>query len=97
MFEVSVHETGEIILSGRFDAIQVEKAKSVFDTIQATTKVNFRDLEYISSAGLGVLLATQKRLNHAGHGLQLINLNKYVLNVFQYAGFDNIFKIEKSI
>jgi anti-anti-sigma factor len=94
MLEVTRDEKGEIALSGRFDALQVEKVKPVLDQITTSAIINFKELEYISSAGLGTLLATQKRLMGSGHALTLVNLNSYVLNVFKYAGFDTIFKIE---
>lgn len=94
MFEAKISETKEIVLSGRFDASQVDKARAVFNQITESAVVNFKDLEYISSAGLGVLLAAQKRLNGSGHSLKLIRFNKHVGDVFRYAGFNMIFEIE---
>jgi anti-sigma B factor antagonist len=94
MFDVTINEKGEVLLSGRFDASQAEKAKKVFDRIDESGIVDFKDLEYISSAGLAVLLATQKRLSESGKRLKLVNMNKYIGNVFRYAGFDTIFEIE---
>ena len=94
MFEARISENREILLSGRFDASQVEKAKAVFDTIAQSGIVDFKDLEYISSAGLGVLLSTQKRLSESGNSLKLINMNKHIQDIFRYAGFDTVFEIE---
>lgn len=94
MFNVKIVDPGQIVLSGRFDASQVEKAKGVFNKINNTCTVDFNDLEYISSAGLGVLLLTQKRLSESGNGLKLTNINKHIRDVFRYAGFDKIFKID---
>jgi anti-anti-sigma factor len=51
-------------------------------------------LTYISSAGLGLLFATQKRLVDTGDALELINLNPHIREIFQIAGFDNIFVID---
>jgi anti-sigma B factor antagonist len=94
MFSASMPEEGRVSLSGRFDAAQVEKARTVFDLVKASTVVDFAELEYISSAGLGILLMTQRRLRESGAGsLRLINLNKHIRDVFQYAGFDKIFEI----
>jgi anti-anti-sigma factor len=94
MFDMKFGEKSEILLSGRFDASQVDKARTVFDTINESKIVDFTDLDYISSAGLGVLLMTQKRLKDKGDELVLQNLNKHIREVFKYAGFDMIFKIE---
>jgi anti-sigma B factor antagonist len=93
MFNVELREGDLVVLSGRFDAAQVEKAQAVFDRITQTCRVDFENLEYISSGGLSVLLSTQKRLSEAGHELRLQNMNKHIREVFQYAGFDMIFKI----
>jgi anti-sigma B factor antagonist len=94
MLQIEMNEKGNIVLSGRFDASQVDKAKRVFTNISTSSTVDFKDLEYISSAGLGVLLFTQKRLNESGNSLKLINMNKHIQDVFRYAGFHMIFEIE---
>lgn len=94
MLDIKIGEKSEILLSGRFDASQVDKAKSVFNDIHASKTVDFSELDYISSAGLGVLLMTQKRLKNVGHQLILKNMNKHIREVFKYAGFDMIFQIE---
>jgi anti-sigma B factor antagonist len=95
MFSIAQGEQGEIILAGRFDASRVDEANAVFDRLTATTRVNFSGLEYISSAGLGVLLKTQKRLAGTGQALILYNMNKLIRDVFRIARFDIIFKIEE--
>ena len=95
MFSIARGEQGEIILGGRFDASRVDEANAVFDRVTATTRVNFSGLEYISSAGLGALLKTQKRLAGTGQALILYNMNKLIRDVFRIARFDIIFKIEE--
>lgn len=94
MFDANLTDGGEVRLSGRFDASQVDKARSVFDGIAMTCVVDFTNLDYISSAGLSVLLLTQKRLGQSGQCLKLRNLNVHIQQVFQYARFDMIFDIE---
>ncbi len=94
MFEIRLEPNGEIRLQGRFDATQVEKAFEIFNQISKTTTIDFSDLDYISSAGLSVLLKTQKRLKSEGHELIIKNLNRHIREIFKYAGFDLIFKIE---
>jgi Anti-anti-sigma regulatory factor (antagonist of anti-sigma factor) len=94
MFELTITEDGQIHLSGRLDASQAESAKKEFDKVTLSAVVNFKDLDYISSAGLGILFAAQKRLKDAGQGLKLINMNQHIRDVFRYARFDLIFEIE---
>jgi len=95
MFSIGRGEQGEIVLRGRFDASRADEANAVFDRLTDTTRVNFSGLEYISSAGLGVLLKTQKRLAGTGKALILYNMNKLIRDVFRIARFDIIFKIEE--
>lgn len=92
-FQARIMENGDLALVGRFDASQIEEARKTFEKITASATVDFKELEYISSAGLGILLATQKRLTQGGAALTLINMNKHVRDVFMYSGFDRIFKI----
>lgn len=95
MFDIRITPDGLIQLSGRFDAAQVAKAREVFDRVHRSHMVDFAELEYISSAGLGVLLLTQKRLAELGERLTIRNMNPHIRNVFRLAGFDTIFEIEE--
>jgi anti-anti-sigma factor len=93
MFDIKT-DGGEIKLLGRFDATQVERAREIFGTISSSSVVDFSRLDYISSAGLGVLLGAQKRLAESGRGLKLIRMNHHIREIFRIAGFDRIFEIE---
>ncbi len=94
MFKIQRAENGDVVLSGRLDASQADAATAVFSTVTESCTVDFTDLEYISSMGLGVLLATQKRLNEKGHGLRLVNLSPHLSDLFRLAGFNLLFDIE---
>lgn len=94
MFDIRIEDGGNVVLSGRLDAAQVEKAHEVLNRVTKSTIVDFKDLQYISSAGLGVLLAAQKRLSQSGNKLKLINMSSHIKDVFHYARFDMIFEIE---
>jgi len=87
-------ESDQVILAGRFDATQVETASAVFGEVQESVTVRFDGLEYISSAGLSVLLHTQQRLARGGHVLRLAGMTPHVRLVFEYAGLDTVFPIE---
>lgn len=94
MFEIDYGGDGEIVCSGRLDAAQCVKAQSFMDEIADTRTLDFSALEYISSAGLGILLKTQKRLAESGAALKIINVNNHIYDVFRYSGFNTIFDIE---
>jgi anti-sigma B factor antagonist len=94
MFDIKRDENGQILLVGRLDASQVDTLNHVLDQVLESCTIDFGDLTYISSAGLGVLLAAQKRLKDRGHGLTFINMNKHIKDIFILAGFDLIFKID---
>lgn len=94
MFDTRILENGVIELIGRLDASQTEKANVVFSLITTSRTLDCKELEYISSAGLGVLLATQQRLRTTGNGLKLTHLNKHIRDIFMFTGFEKIFTIE---
>ena len=94
MFDIDFGDQGQIIFSGRLDASQAEKAQAFLDAIPEPQVADLAALEYLSSAGLGVLLKTQKRLMGGGGGLKLVNVSNHINDIFRYSGFDQIFDIE---
>ena len=54
--------------------------------------LDFADLEYISSAGLRVLLAAQKIMNRQGR-MKIVRVNEIVREVFDVTGFSDILTI----
>ena len=94
MFDISFGENGHVICSGRLDAAQSEKAEAFLAGLGASSTLDFEHLEYISSAGLAILLKTQKRLSESGAALKIINVNKHIHDIFRYSGFNAIFEIE---
>lgn len=93
MFDIQT-DRGDIKLLGRFDASQAVRAREIFGTISESAVVDFSHLDYISSAGLGVLLGAQKRLAESGKGLKLTGMSRHIREIFRIAGFDHIFEIE---
>lgn len=85
---------GVVIVAGRLDAAQAPAAQAFLDGVQGTITLDASRLEYISSAGLGVLLKTQKRLLAGGGKLRLAGVGKHLRDIFVYSGFDQIFEIE---
>ena len=93
MLDIEQGADGTMALVGRLDAAQAPKMQAALDALTGAARLDFSRLEYVSSAGLGVLLKTQKRLGASG-GLTLVNVNPHILDVFRYSGFDQIFRIE---
>lgn len=56
--------------------------------------IDFANLEYISSAGLRVLIATQKKLKPEDIPMTIKNVNDTINEIFRMSGFDKILKIE---
>jgi anti-anti-sigma factor len=94
MFAIQYGDDGIIVCTGRLDAAQCTKGQAFMDEIVKSSTLDFANLEYISSAGLGILLKTQKRLAESGAALKIINVNKHIHDVFRYSGFHAIFDIE---
>jgi len=94
MLSIETGAPGTVVLSGRFDAAQCAAAQTHLDKLSGVVTLDCGRLDYISSAGLGVLLKTQKRLMAAGGKLRLTRVSRHLRDVFQYSGFDRIFEIE---
>ncbi len=93
MFNVTLENGNKINIAGRFDAAQVDKVRGILDRVTDDCTVDFQNLEYISSAGLGSLLNFYSRLQGTGHSLKLKNLNKHVRGVFKHSKLDSVFTI----
>jgi anti-anti-sigma factor len=86
-----------VALAGRFDAQSAgdveESFKIALDGGANKILVDMAEVEYISSAGLRVLLSTAKKLTGSSGKLVLCGLKPYVREVFEVAGFTTIFMI----
>ena len=93
MFDIRRGANGEVLMSGRLDAAQVERVREELKSQTTSCEVNFEKLDYISSAGMGVLLGVQKRLSESGNGLTLTHMNRHIRELFNIAGFHHVFTI----
>lgn len=86
-------------VSGRLETItapELEEAlKTGLDGIAGLT-LDFTELDYISSAGLRVVLFAQKKMTAAGGKMKILNPNEIVSEIFDVTGFSDILDIEKS-
>ena len=85
-----------IALEGRLDTTTApELEKELKDSLDAATELtlDFGKLDYISSAGLRVLLSAHKAMVKKG-GMKVVNVNEIVSEVFDVTGFADILTIE---
>jgi len=94
MLKIESGGDGVVVISGRLDAAQCPAAQAFLEHVEGTVTLDCSALEYISSAGLGVLLKTQKRLASSAGKLRLVGVSHHLLDIFRYSGFDQIFEIE---
>ena len=83
-----------IALEGRLDtttAPELEQEIKNLDGVDALV-MDFSKLDYISSAGLRVLLSAHKTMNKRG-GMKVVNVNEIVSEVFEVTGFSDILNI----
>jgi anti-sigma B factor antagonist len=85
----------KIKVSGRLDTTTApELEESIKESIEDATsmELDFSDLEYISSAGLRVLLSAQKSIN--SHGTMIVTgVNETIMEIFEVTGFSDILDI----
>jgi anti-anti-sigma factor len=86
-----------VALAGNLDSNTSPQAQQSLDGILTggcrKLVVDCTALDYISSAGLRVLLGVAKRLKGAGGALRLFGLNETVREVFQISGFSTILAV----
>jgi anti-sigma B factor antagonist len=83
-------------VSGRLDTNSSPELKNALENdLPNITELifDFKELSYISSSGLRIILSTQKIMNKQGT-MVIKNVNKFVMGVFDATGFTNILTIE---
>lgn len=84
-----------VAVKGRLDSVTASKmethCKALIDEGQTRILIDLKELEYISSAGLRVLLVIAKSLKSKSGTLVLCQLSSMVMEVMVISGFDKIF------
>ena len=97
ILEKKVGQVNVVCPCGRLDSLAADevekKLNELTDTAQVWVVVSLEKLEYISSAGLGVLLAASKKARKQQGDIRLTCLQPYVKEVFDIAGFTQLFKM----
>lgn len=102
-FSTSVKDQGSvniIYLKGFLDAHTAPSLENTFSGLVDKGKyqivVNFKDLTYISSAGLGVFMAFIEKVRDNGGDIKLSAMNDKVFNIFDLLGFPFLYEIFKT-
>lgn len=90
-------DTVTLGLYGRLDTVTssqlAHELNSIFDDKAVNLIFDFTALEYISSAGLRVLLTAQKKVNALGTKMKINGANEMIKEVFNITGFSGIIEI----
>ena len=102
-FNTSVLNKGEIsviCLKGYLDAHTAPKLENnltqLIDEKRYNIVVNFEELAYISSAGLGVFMAYIEKIRENNGDIKLSNMSDKVYNIFDLLGFPLLYEIYKT-
>ena len=90
------NESATLIVSGRLDTQTAPELENELDSILSGLKeltFDMTNLEYVSSAGLRVILKAQKAMNAQG-SMKLTGVNDSIMEVFDITGFLDILTIE---
>lgn len=93
MFEIEQISDKQWKFRGRMDAKQAEKAATELSGLRETATIDMKELDYISSMGLSVLMRVHKQLHDNGQQLRLSHVNKHVRDVLRFTRLDQIFVI----
>lgn len=94
MFKIDVDESGTIFFRGKFVAGQTEEAEGILDGLDASAVLDFSELKYMSSVGLGIVIAAQKRLKAEGKEIRIVNASGHIRELFRITRFDEYIDIE---
>lgn len=85
-----------IALEGRLDTLTAPELETLLSSALEgveTLTLDFEKLDYISSAGLRVLLSTQKKMNGQG-SMKVTHVNEIIREIFDVTGFSDILTVE---
>ena len=94
--EKKFSDVNTIVLSGRLDTVTAPQLEAELEKILSDSDalvLDMANLEYISSAGLRVILKAQKAMNTQGT-MKLIHVGESIMEVFDITGFSDFLNIE---
>lgn len=96
-----INDINVIYINGYLDAhtapILEEILKNIVDSKNYKIIINFKDLDYISSAGLGVFMGYIEECRENSGDIKMCELPKNVFTIFELLGFPLLFDIDENI
>lgn len=90
-----------VTLTGKLDTVTAPQAEEhilgLVDQGSLNVVLDFTDVDFVSSAGLRILLASTKKLRAKGGELRVCCLNETVQDVFDLSGFSTLLKVYPSL
>lgn len=95
MFSISYNKgTNNIKISGEFDTSKKDEAKEILANLTDSVTIDLSELEFISSAGIGILVMAYQNLKKQNKNFTLINLKPHIKKVFEVSLLDTVFNIK---
>jgi anti-sigma B factor antagonist len=88
-----------LLIKGKLNAATAQDFNTaVEDALEKSNAIvlDFKDVSYLASAGLRVIVAAHKKLNAAGSSLSLLNIQNEVMEVFEITGLDEVLDIRNT-
>ena len=88
-----------VYAEGKIDSTTADTAEKAIEGIRAekgytSIVLDFEKLQYISSAGLRIILGMQKQMNRQGGAMTVRNVSAEIMEIFDVTGFSDILTIE---
>ena len=98
--KIDIQDTSDVKVvrfEGKLDSNTTPEAEAALNEAveQGASKIliDFEDLDFVSSAGLRILLATAKKLGTQGGALRVCSLNETVRDIFDISGFSTLLRV----
>jgi anti-anti-sigma factor len=98
--KIDMHDREDVkvfCFEGKLDTNTTPEAETRLGEVveQSVNKIliDFEDLDFVSSAGLRILLATAKKLGARGGALRVCSLNETVRDIFDMSGFSTLLRV----
>ncbi len=100
---LTINESGNgteltVTLEGKITSKTAPEFESAMENIPEGTEtliLDFEGLEYLTSAGLRVLLTVQQKMENEGSVMKLRNVNAAIMKIFDSTGFIDVLTIEE--